>query len=133
MRYSINAIALATAASALSTSKLPPVVRLFGLSDLHVDYAANLDTVKILERPPGEGHLALIIAGDVVGEALSGIILNINRGVLDMCAVKAPGFGDVRRAFLDDICTFTGATLITDEIGRRLQDVTIDDLGALDS
>ena len=65
MRYSINAIALATAASALSTSKLPPVVRLFGLSDLHVDYAANLETVKTLERPPGEGHLALIIAGDV--------------------------------------------------------------------
>ena len=65
MRYSINAIALATAASALSTSKLPPVVRLFGLSDLHVDYAANLETVKTLERPPGDGHLALIIAGDV--------------------------------------------------------------------
>ena len=65
MRYSINAIALATAASALSTSKLPPVVRLFGLSDLHVDYAANLETVKSLQRPPGEGHLALIIAGDV--------------------------------------------------------------------
>ena len=64
MRYYINAIALATAASALSTSK-PPVVRLFGLSDLHVDYAANLETVKSLQRPPGEGHLALIIAGDV--------------------------------------------------------------------
>ena len=60
----VHAAALATA-SALSTSKLPPVVRLFGLSDLHVDYAANLDTVKTLERPPGEGHLALIIAGDV--------------------------------------------------------------------
>ena len=66
MRYSINAIALATAASALSScKKLPPVVRLFGLSDLHVDYAANLETVKTLERPAGEGHLALIIAGDV--------------------------------------------------------------------
>ena len=63
MRYSINAIALATAASALSSRQ--PVVRLFGLSDLHVDYAANLDTVKHLQRPPGEGHLALIIAGDV--------------------------------------------------------------------
>ena len=60
----VHAAALATA-SALSTSKLPPVVRLFGLSDLHVDYAANLDTVKHLQRPAGEGHLALIIAGDV--------------------------------------------------------------------
>ena len=59
----VHAAALCTA-SALSTSK-PPVVRLFGLSDLHVDYAANLDTVKSLERPPGDGHLALIIAGDV--------------------------------------------------------------------
>ena len=60
----VHAAALCTA-SALSTSKLPPVVRLFGLSDLHVDYAANLDTVKHLQRPAGEGHLALIIAGDV--------------------------------------------------------------------
>ena len=60
----VHAAALCTA-SALSTRTLPPVVRLFGLSDLHVDYAANLDTVKTLERPPGEGHLALIIAGDV--------------------------------------------------------------------
>ena len=58
----VHAAALCTA-SALSTSQ--PVVRLFGLSDLHVDYAANLDTVKHLQRPPGEGHLALIIAGDV--------------------------------------------------------------------
>ena len=63
----VHAAALATA-SALSTSKLPPVVRLFGLSDLHVDYAANLDTVKHLQRPPGEGHLALIIAGDVTAD-----------------------------------------------------------------
>ncbi len=63
MRYSINAITLATAASALSSKQ--PVVRLFGLSDLHVDYAANLDTVKHLQRPAGDGHLALIIAGDV--------------------------------------------------------------------
>ena len=61
----VRAAAVLATASALSTSKLPPVVRLFGLSDLHVDYAANLDTVKTLERPPGEGHLALIIAGDV--------------------------------------------------------------------
>ena len=66
MRYSINAIALATAASALSSTQ--PVVRLFGLSDLHVDYAANLDTVKHLQRPAGEGHLALIIAGDVTAD-----------------------------------------------------------------
>ena len=91
------------------------------------------ELLPLLESLVGKKTPLLIIAGDVVGEALSGIILNINRGVLDMCAVKAPGFGDVRRAFLDDICTFTGATLITDEIGRRLQDVKIDDLGALDS
>ena len=61
----VHAAALCTA-SALSTTK--PVVRLFGLSDLHVDYAANLETVKTLQRPPGDGHLALIIAGDVTAD-----------------------------------------------------------------
>lgn len=63
MRTTILHVAALCTASALSTTQ--PVVRLFSLSDLHVDYAANLDTVKNLKRPPGDGHLALIIAGDV--------------------------------------------------------------------
>jgi chaperonin GroEL len=74
----------------------------------------------------------LIIAADITGEALSGLVLNLNRGVLDVCAVRAPGLGDVRRAYLEDICTFTGASFITRELGRKPSNVTLADLGYLE-
>ena len=59
-------------------------------------------------------------------------MLNLNRGVLDVCAVRAPGLGDVRRAYLEDICTFTGASFITRELGRKPSNVTLADLGYLE-
>jgi len=74
----------------------------------------------------------LIVAADITGEALSGLVLNLNRGVLDVCAVRAPGLGDVRRAYLEDICTFTGASFITRELGRKPSNVTLADLGYLE-
>jgi len=74
----------------------------------------------------------LIIAQDVVGEAQAGLALNKDRGVLDVCVVKAPGYGAVRRAFLEDMCTFCGANYITDELARKLTQVELSDLGRLE-
>lgn len=90
------------------------------------------ELLPLLEKVLDTQEPLLIIAEDITGEALSGLVLNQNRGVLDMCAVKAPGFGDVKRAFLQDICTFTGAKFFTKELGMKPTDVTMDDLGTLD-
>jgi len=90
------------------------------------------EILPLLEKVLDTQEPLLIIAEDIAGEALSGLVLNQNRGVLDMCAIKAPGFGDVKRAFMLDICTFTGAKFFTRELGMKLADVTMDDLGTLD-
>lgn len=74
----------------------------------------------------------LIIALDVVGEAQAGLALNKERGVLDVCVVKAPGYGAVRQAFLEDICVFTGASMITEDLARKLENVEPSDLGRLE-
>jgi len=90
------------------------------------------EILPLLEAVLESKEPLLIIAADITGEALSGLVLNLNRGVLDVCAVRAPGLGDVRRAFLEDICTFTGANFITSELGRRPSNVTLADLGHLE-
>jgi chaperonin GroEL len=91
--------------------------------------AAN-DLVPVLEKLLQLGKRELvIIAEDVDGEALATLVLNKLRGMLNVVAVKAPGFGDRRKAMLRDIAILTGGQVITEEMGRKLESVTLEDLG----
>ncbi len=92
--------------------------------------SAAADIVPILEKLVQIGKRELVvIAEDVDGEALATLVLNKLRGMLNVLAVKAPGFGDRRKAMLQDIAILTGGTVITEELGRKLESVTIADLG----
>lgn len=90
------------------------------------------DVIGILEQVVAEKVPLLIVTPDMVGEAMAGMILNTQRGVVDLAVIRAPGFGDVRRAYLQDICTYTGATFITGELGKSVKKATMADLGTLD-
>jgi chaperonin GroEL len=92
--------------------------------------SAATDIVPILEKLIQIGKRELVIlAEDIDGEALATLVLNKLRGMLNVVAVKAPGFGDRRKAMLQDIAILTGGTVITEELGRKLESVTVNDLG----
>ena len=87
------------------------------------------DILPLLQSVVQQGRALLIIADDITGEALPTLVLNKIRGTFNVCAVKAPGFGDRRKAQLQDIAVLTGGTVISDDLGMNLKDVTIDQLG----
>ena len=95
--------------------------------------SAAQDLVPLLEKLVQVGKRDLVIlAEDIDGEALATLVLNKLRGMLNVLAIKAPGFGDRRKAMLQDIAVLTGAQVISEETGRKLESATLDDLGSAD-
>ena len=91
--------------------------------------SAISDLLPVLEKVLQTNKNILVIAEDVEGEALATLVVNKLRGTLNVAAVKAPGFGDRRKAMLEDIAILTGGTVISEEIGRTMDSITLDDLG----
>ncbi len=94
---------------------------------------AAQDLVPLLEKVVQTGKPLLLIAKDVTGEALTTLVLNKLKGTLSSCAIKAPGFGDRRKAMLEDIAVLTGGTVVAEDAGMQIKDTTLDMLGTAEN